>query len=179
MNEEALFPAALQAGGLALLARLETPGQALTRQCVEVRVEGERLSLPYRIYCSHQAIGTAIEAGSGEQRALALCLGSRHWDGQLREECLRQLIAFDHPWVSPFIVQPLGEYVIEIVELIAAELARLNAAQLAAFARDNPGFLATTRRRAVSYWDCYHRARFPKLRDYPALAALDAIEAMG
>lgn len=163
---------------MALLARLQAPAQMLTERGFALSVNGERLLLPYRIYCTHEAIRIAVQASHGEQHALALCLASRHWDGQLREEYLHQLMAVDRPWVIPFVVQLLGEYVIEIVERVAANLAQLNAAQLAAFAADNPGFMATTRRRAVSYWNCYHRRRYPSLSDYPAVLALDAIERM-
>ncbi len=53
---------------------------------------------------------------------LALSLGTRHSDGRIREECLRQIVAVDRPWVAPFVVQLLGEYVIKIVEVIAATI---------------------------------------------------------
>lgn len=87
----------------------------------------------------------------------------------------------DCPWAAPFIVQLIGEYVIEIVEVIASAvstLSELDAARYSQFALENPAFMATTRRRATSYWNCYHRSRFPKLCAYPAIAALDAIERM-
>jgi hypothetical protein len=71
-------------------------------------------------------------------------------------------------------VQLLGEYVMEIVELVAAALPSLNTAHVAAFVRENPAFMATTRRRAISYWHCYHRT--PELKSYPAIQALDAME---
>ena len=45
-----------------------------------------------------------------------------------------------------------------------------------AFARENPAFMATTRRRATSYWDCYYRMGFPTLQTYPAVFALNEIE---
>ena len=42
---------------------------------------------------------------------LALCLGSRDWDGYLREECARGLATIDRPWVVPFVVQLIGELI--------------------------------------------------------------------
>ncbi len=92
---------------------------------------------------------------------------------------MRQLIGVQRPWVVPFVIQLLGEYVLEIVEVIAAAIPLMNAGQFADFVRENPGFMATTRRRAISYWDCYHRSRFPALRSYPAWIALEAIDAAG
>ncbi|MGM9479956.1 hypothetical protein ACS5PN_02040 [Roseateles sp. NT4] len=60
--------------------------------------------------------------------------------------------------------------------MIAEAIAVGSTGSLAEFAAENPAFMATTRRRATSYWDCYHRGRFPTLPSYPGIAALDAIE---
>lgn len=80
------------------------------------------------------------------------------------------------PWVVPFVVQLIGEYVVEIVEAAAATvISEASAAEFAGFVRENPAFIATTRRRVVSYWDCYYRSRFPTLESYPAFSALEAI----
>lgn len=116
---------------------------------------------------------------SGDTRVLALCFGTRHWNGYFREECVRQLVAIDRLWVVPFIVQLVGEYVIEIVEVIAAALYEVDPVQFSEFVRENPPFMATTRRRVTSYWDCYHRRRFPTLQSYPAFKVLEAIERRG
>lgn len=178
MTPQAIFPAALQPDWLALQASLFASEQISAKRGIETEVHGERLVFPYRIYCHRTDIDTALTHSSGDARVLALCMGTRHCDGYVREECLRQLIAIDRSWATPFIVQLLGEYVIEIVELIASSIPQLNAGQLGRFADDNPVFMAKTRRRAVSYWSCYHRARFSKLERYPAIAALDAIERM-
>ncbi len=145
------------------------------RQGIEAYVRGERLVFPYRINCHRDDIDLALSNSSGDTRVLALCMGTRHCDGHVREDSLRQLIAIDRPWLTPFVVQLLGEYVIEIVELITSSIPQLNAGHLGAFVEDNPAFMAKTRRRAVSYWDCYHRARFPTLQSYPAIVALDDI----
>ena len=74
-------------------------------------------------------------------------------------------------------VQLLGEYVIEIVEVIADAIRQETVQDLSDFARENPKFMAITRQRATSYWDCYFRCRFRSLQTYPAITALDAIEA--
>jgi hypothetical protein len=74
---------------------------------------------------------------------LALCIGSKHWDGYIREECVRGLAAVGRPWVVPFVVQLIGEYVVEIVEAAAATvISDASSAQFAEFARENPPFIA-------------------------------------
>ena len=39
---------------------------------------------------------------------------SRHPDGRVRQRALGTLLDFDEPWTAPFIMQLLGEYVIQI-----------------------------------------------------------------
>lgn len=174
-----LFPAALQQTALALIAAHPAARFAsAVHPGFTVCVQGELLSAPGRIYCKPGDLRAAIAQSSDDTRLLALSLGTRHSDGRIREECLRQIVAVDRPWLAPFVVQLLGEYVIEIVEVIAAAIHEHGPARLAGFTQENPRFMATTRRRATSYWHCYHRSRFPALRAYPAITALDAIERM-
>ena len=84
----------------------------------------------------------------------------------------------DRAWAVPFVVQLVGEYVIEIVDVIESALPLVNSRHFGEFARENSAFMATTRHRVTSYWDCYFHQRFPALRDYPGFVALEAIERM-
>ena len=68
---------------------------------------------------------------------------------------------------------------LEIAEAILAAKDRLDPSIYAAFARENPQFMATTERRVVSYWNCYFRERYRDREDYPAMIALRAIQQMG
>lgn len=178
MTYHPAFPAAIQPAALALLEAMAASELAPAHQGFQVTVHGERLSAPARLYCSRDNLRALIEQTTGDHHILALCLGTRHCDGYEREECLRQLIATDRPWTAPFLVQLLGEYVIELVELIAAATPQATVQNLAAFARENPTFMALTRQRATSYWDCYFRHRFRSLQTYPAITALNAIDAL-
>lgn len=171
------FPAALQPAALDLLRTLCVADLAPAMQGFTVLVQGEKLSAPYRVYYEPANLRSAIAGSTGDTRMLALCLGSRHWDGYIREECVRELVAVGRPWVVPFVVQLIGEYVVEIVEAAAATvISDASSAQFADFVRENPAFMATTRRRVTSYWACYYRSRFPALQSYPAFVALEAIE---
>lgn len=178
MTYQPIFPAALQPAALALLRVLPAAELAPAQQGFKVLVQGEVLSAPCRVYYQLSNLRSVIASSTGDSRSLALSLGTRHWDGYVREECLRQIVAIDRPWVVPFIVQLLGEYVIEIVEVITAAIPAVNAERFSEFALANPEFMAITRRRATSYWDCYYRSRFPQLQTYPGIAALDSIEQM-
>lgn len=52
----------------------------------------------------------------------------------------------------------LGEYVIEIIRIIEKNLKNLDVSLYSQFLLSNPSFLALTRQRVISYWDCYYRS---------------------
>jgi len=138
---------------------------------VSVRVGEERLEIPYRVYYDKQQLAKAI-AGPGESACIALCLGTRHYDGFLRENCLRHLLDVDADWVAPFVLQLLGEYVIELVRTIHDRFMEGVEEKYRVFYRRNTGYCESLERRAISYWSAYYRGRFPRYQDYPGVMAL-------
>jgi hypothetical protein len=83
----------------------------------------------------------------------------------------------------PYVLQPCGEYVIEIgydiSEYVSSSLLR-DPSMLDAyrrFWRDNPEFVALTYARAVSYWDAYYR-RTLTLSEYPPHVAMVQVETL-
>jgi hypothetical protein len=141
----------------------------------QIVIDGEPVAIPARIY-SPPIPEAAPLALSTRQRFLLACIYSRHHDGHVRETSVRQIIDADDSCVVPFLVQPLGEYVVEIVEFLHEHRAALGTAAVREFARANPRFLARTRQRAISYWDCYFRRRWINRADYPALQVLDFLD---
>jgi len=105
---------------------------------------------------------------------------SRHHDGHVRQRALRALDC-NEPWTAPFVVHLLGEYVIEICADIENFAQRAlhgrpaMQASLSAFLGQNSCFAELTRRRAISYWSCYHRALHPSRVTYPGLIALSML----
>ncbi|WP_230629923.1 hypothetical protein [Comamonas testosteroni] len=85
------------------------------------RIDGELLHAPCRVYYDEPELQQCIEESSGSTHQLALCLGSRHANGHVRETCLRQLLVHDCDWVLPFVVRATGEYVLEISEHLTAQ----------------------------------------------------------
>ena len=143
-------------------------------------VAGEPVVIPYRVYnpvpSPHLASGL-----SRAERDVTAAIYSRHHDGHVRQRALRALLDRDEPWTAPFIVQLLGEYVIQICadieKFTQMELPARPAMQasLSAFLRQNPCFAELTRQRAISYWSCYHRALHASRDTYPALTALSRL----
>lgn len=174
-----LFPAALRPTALAVLRELDIAPTDAGPRCELLSIGGEPLTLPCRIYSPLSRLQTVVDNASGDARTFASCLATRHWDGHEREAYLRRLLdRVEHPWVVPFVVQLLGEYVVEIAQVIEAGVPGFDPLLFGAFARANAAYMATTRRRAVSDWDCYYRTRYRSLADYPAWRALTAIEDM-
>ncbi len=77
------------------------------------------------------------------------CLLTRHHDGFVRQRAASRILPADRPWVAPFVVHLIGEYVVEIVAAIAAELAvgDVRLALYRGFARENQGLIALVRAR--------------------------------
>ena len=144
-----------------------------------VRVQGEHLSIPYRLY-NPEPDGDLPGRLSPVQASILHCIYTRHHDGHVRQHHLSQVIEAADPWIMPFVIQLIGEYVLDIVITIKDGLADLDqpgsATHLAygQFVADNPSFLFLTSQRVASYWDCYYRNRFPH-RYYPGRILIDSL----
>lgn len=66
----------------------------------------------------------------------------------------------------------LAQYVLEIAEHLATQPHRLLPNSYGRFAAENPEFVMTCKQQAASYWDCYHRHRYPLLRQHPGIPFL-------
>jgi hypothetical protein len=104
------------------------------------------------------------------------CLFSRHHSGFVRERMLREILQGDPPpWIYPFAIQLLGEYVIEILEVLWTRRDLLCSEQCVMFLNDNPQFVALTKKRIVSYWHCYFRSPSPRLVDHVGFRIADEL----
>jgi hypothetical protein len=117
------------------------------------------------------------------QHRILHCLYTRHHDGFVRQRHLEQIVGSAQPWVVPFVLQIVGEYVVELLLAIRGGLANLDTPGTAQhmvygrFIAANPDFFHLTRQRVASYWDCYYRGLYADRRHYPGytiLASLDA-----
>lgn len=174
MAEAQAFPAAL-AGTLAQL--LPALGSGRAHPPFAVYQNGEAVLIPTRTYYDREQLLTCTRL-PGDVGVLALCLGTRHHDGHVREACSRQLLLQERAWTVPFVVHLCGEYVLEIIEAIGAALPAWNAQALARYLRENRAYVDTLERRAVSYWNCYYRRRYPAWEDYLARRAMVALRAL-
>ncbi len=178
------FPSAVRASLSDALAQLPTSDYAPLgsiassnwREWPGITVRGEPVEIPARIYNPYPPTDLAPK---GSLPALAVdCLYTRHHDGFVRQKAVQRILAFEEPWTVPFVIQLLGEYVIEICEDIRryAETdlpQRPNMVrEFRSFAADNPDFIVLTEQRATSYWECYYRGPHLFRDTYPGLLAL-------
>ena len=171
MDLSAAFPATLGEHAAAAAAALPTTAHS-TADSLEAVVDGERVVVPYRIYADEPPPEAWASLQPIEQTMLH-CLYTRHDDGRVRQRHLAQIVTRTEPWIAPFVVHLVGEYVVEIVELIRRSLTDLSG--YGRFAAANPDLIALTYQRAASYWDCYHRRRYPDLKSYPGIVVITAI----
>jgi hypothetical protein len=136
-------------------------------------VGGSFVGIPRRIYSAEPSPGSA-DSLPDDARLVLACFYTRHHDGRVRQRWLPPLLQSTEPWVPPFVIQLLGEYVVQIADLIVQSLPDLDAAAYRRFAAANPPFLDLTCRRVVSYWACYYRNRY-RFADYPNFHALNTL----
>jgi hypothetical protein len=138
-----------------------------------MELSGEPVYVPYRF---HFLAGTDLLQNLERRSPLARCLLSRSIDGRIRQRALRSILPLQEAWVIPFVVLPLGEYVVEIVEDIRSALPLLDRDAYANFVRENRDVTRLTRAKAMSYWDCYYRHGYPERKNYPAFVVLNQLE---
>jgi hypothetical protein len=143
-----------------------------------VVVQGEAVSVPERIY-NAEADAEQVLSLTAVQQAVLHCVYTRHHDGYVRQRHLERILSATDPWVAPFVVRLVGEYVLEIVQSIQRVVVDLDVSgspqrvMYGDFLADNPLFFARTERRVVSYWSEYHRGKYSYFPAYPGSLVLD------
>ena len=136
----------------------------------DLSVDGERVVIPYRIYTPEPRAELATSLDQDAALVLTCCY-TRHHDEYLREQSVINIIGFDRAWIVPFVIQLLGEYVVEISESVLERLDEVQPETYRRFAGANESFMRLTRDHIVSYWACYYRAEYP-LPAYPPVRVL-------
>lgn len=170
----AAFPSSVREEARAAIAAL--PESPHPFSAFSVRVAGETVLVPQRIYHDPLAISVGYRLGLGSQtkKAILDSLFSRHTDGFVREKRLSKILRLDRVWIPPFVIQLAGEYVVEILRLIEEAIPELDSTLYREFVRNNPEFIKKTKQRIVSYWNCYYRS-IPRER-YPGFPIYNFLE---
>lgn len=146
-----------------------------------VRSEGQSVLIPARLRFASEKLPLTE---SDPAWPFARALQTRSTDGFERQRAARDLVIDLQPWGAPFVVALIGEYIVEILDDIAAALTPYSARTLGNFIVDNGAYWQTIRQRVASYWNVYYRAnasselRRPYQRDeYIGFKLVQRIEA--
>lgn len=123
---------------------------------------GEVLELPQRIYFGEFNTQNLTLVQEQMLNCLYLC----HCNGHLREFYLRKLLTVKEDFALPFIAKLIGDYVIEILEVLHRELPNNTRDKLKVFFRKNPLYQKRIESRIASYWDCFYRNAYPNFKKY-------------
>jgi hypothetical protein len=136
-----------------------------------VRVDGEELKIPYRLYYKENALDHLNDL-TPVQREIVCSIYSRHHDGFVRQKCISEILSSRHSWTTPFIIKIVGEYVIDILVDINERIDVIDKTNLKNFLLSNEEFYKLTKDRVTSYWDCYYRMQYPKKENYVGIKLL-------
>lgn len=154
----AAFPA--EKREIAVLAGADTTLRLAQRQWTEqfpVQVGGETLLIPARLYF---ASGKSTSLEGSREWLFVQALQTRSNDGFERQRACRNLLKAMEPSTAPFVVALVGEYVVEILNDIAAAMSPEIEQTIGAFIVRNEAFWDATKQRVASYWNVYYRARW-------------------
>ncbi|APY06789.1 hypothetical protein BWZ20_00070 [Winogradskyella sp. J14-2] len=141
----------------------------------EVNIKGEKLKIPVRIYFNEPKKQNE-ELLTERQKDILNCLYTRHHDGYVREERLKNLSDKPKNWKTPFIIQLLGEYIYELFPIIDKKVNEETLEFYQEFRNKNPKYWQQTESRIASYWNEYYRFKFPKLKDYLGIEIINRIK---
>src|SRR5713101_660335 len=117
------FPTAVRKDALVAISELPEPFIE-SRGSFSVLVGGEIVSIPSRVYYEPGQIdGLRL---TSLQKELVDCLLTRHHNGWVRQKHLQRIVCSPNFWIPPFVIQLVGEYVIEILQVIHNNLSNLN-----------------------------------------------------
>lgn len=137
-----------------------------------VIVNNEGLCMPDRISLIED---NNLDKYTETQQHILYCYFTRHHDGFVREKYLKKIIKLNNDWMIPFVIKLLGEYVIEILDVIYQDLENIDVRLYKEFIEKNIDFYELTTQRVVSYWNCYYRWRYKYRKDYVGFKILDFI----
>jgi hypothetical protein len=166
------FPRSVKNDALSLATRLSKP--QFSSHTFSVLVSGEAIEIPYRTFYDPAAFPKGIL--TVVQTGLFGCLLTRHHNGFIREEHLKNILRSDEDWIPAYVIQLVGEYIVEIVQLIRDNLEQLPQDVYRNFLLQNLPFWQTTKQRVISYWDCYYRGY--KRAEYPGFHVVDVFDGL-
>ena len=141
-----------------------------------VFLDKELLNIPCRLYFNEPSLDKE-ELLTDLQKIILNCIYLRHHNGFIRQKRLEQLLNKTEYFITPFTFQLLGEYVMEILEVLQKHINPTTIDNYLKFINENQKYWTQTESRMISYWNVYYRRiKFPKLNDYIGKQIVDKIK---
>jgi hypothetical protein len=142
-----------------------------------VLLDKELIKIPYRLYFN-EPNPEKEKLLTDLQKTILNCIYLRHHNGFVRQKRLEKLVETTLYFTTPYTFQLLGEYVIEILEILDRHINDNTIDNYAKFINENEKYWHQTESRMISYWnEYYRRPKFPKLKDYIGKQIVDRIRA--
>lgn len=140
-----------------------------------VVLNGESLIIPGRLYfiIPTETMGNDL---TELQQTILRCLYLRHSNGFVRQQQLEKLIGKTDYFITPFVFQLLGEYVIEILDIIHLQITEKTLPNYIRFITENPKYWQQTESRMASYWNEYYRISHKKLTQHMGRKIINRIK---
>lgn len=169
------FPKAMESELVHLLLMMKINSKHNAYWGYKINLEGHILEIPSRIYWELDNLRYPSNIPHNSLLILS-CILTRHCDGFVREKYLYNLISSNSYWTIPYLIQLIGEYVVEILDLIWEIFDAINHIHLKNFIKENDLFWFKTKQRIMSYWNCYHRYKNQSKDDYVGFRLIKRIE---
>lgn len=135
----------------------------------------EILNIPSRVYFNEPA--EIDEKALTERQQLILnCIYLRHHNGFIRQKRVDKIIGSKEDFVIPFIIQLLGEYVVEILYVLDQNIKDEDIKFYKNFILQNEKYWQKTKSRLISYWNEYYRSQYPILKEYVGFKIIQKLE---
>lgn len=141
----------------------------------EIELGQEKINIPSRIYLDENQFPN-IQHLSKQQQQILSCILTRHHNGFVRQKYLMNILPAEELWMAPYILQLIGEYVIEILFDIHENCNVKNIDFLKQIINLNPNFWDKTKSRVTSYWNEYYRKEFMNKTDYVGTKIISKLE---
>lgn len=150
-----------------------------------VNLDNENLSIPYRIYFD-EPNSRDEQKLSEQQKNILNCFYTRHHNGLVRQRRLELLLDKNDYFITPFVLQLLGEYVLEILFIIDTCINEKTIENYRRFMNDNKVYFQQVESKVVSYWNVYYRrpmypafrpSKYENRKDYIGQIIIDRIKA--
>lgn len=140
----------------------------------EISFKGQILTIPYRIYFDENT-DLSNESLTVVQENIINCIGLRHFDGRVRERYLKRISNNYTGFEVPYVFQLLGEYVLEVIEIVNT-IINDRIYDYLDFVNENPKYFKQTESKMISYWNCYYRRQYWKIKNYPGYKIINQLK---